>query len=184
MTTTRKTSTTKKAAAKPRAKNSDEGALMDFEQFVSQSPRPRAGSNKGLIFSTLLVVIVILAAISIFSFRTTEKVVDEGELKFKAVSIESGDNGLIYYAKVVKEDAMNVYLDEVYYIQMQQQTIPATEEGAEPEVINVPVLIKRGEELHKPEGYLQINRDKVVAIEEIGTDSEILLEIKRVNGIQ
>jgi hypothetical protein len=181
MPTTRKTSIAKKAAAKPRAKKSDEGALMDFEDFVSQNPRPRANSNRGLIFSTLLVVIVILAAVSIFSFRNTETVVQEKTLKFKAISL---DNDLVYYAKVVKEDSMNIYLDEVYYIQMQQQTIPATEEGAEPEVINVPVLIKRGQELHKPEGYLQINRDKLMAVEEVGADSEILVEINRINGIQ
>ncbi|MBT6691164.1 hypothetical protein HOB10_02450 [Candidatus Parcubacteria bacterium] len=179
MPTTRKTTAAKKPAAKPRVKKRDEEDLLEFEQFVSQNPKSGI-NNKGLIFSTLLVVVIILAAISIFSLRTTKTVV-KGEPTFKAVSL---DNGLIYYAKVMKEDSMNVYLDDVYYIQTQQQTIPAEEEGGEPQVINVPVLIKRGQELHKPEGPLQINRDRVMAIEDIGADSEIITEINRINSLR
>jgi len=180
MATTKKISPTKKAAARASVKNSDDEALLEFEQFISQNPRSKGGNSKGLVFITLLVVIVILAAISIFSLRGTQPIVQE-DLKFKAISL---DNDLVYYAKVVKEDEFNVYLDDVYYIHMQQQTIPAEEDGAEPQVVNVPILVKRGQELHRPEGYLQINRDKVMAIEEIGPDSEILTEINRINGTQ
>ena len=102
----------------------------------------------------------------------------EKEFKFKAIYLE---NEQTYYAKVVKEDALNIYLDEVYYIQIKKQTLPATEEGAEPQTVDVPVLIKRGQELHRPQGLMQINRSKLVAVEEIGAESQILTEIQRIN---
>ena len=92
------------------------------------------------------------------------------------------DNQQVYFAKVVKEDAMSVYLEDVYYIQTQQQVIPATEEGAEDTVKEVPVLVKRGQELHQPSGWMQINRDKIVSIEQIGAESEILKEIEKVKA--
>ena len=102
----------------------------------------------------------------------------EKELSYKSVLL---DTGQVYYAKVVKEDALNFYLDDVYYIQTEQKTIPSEDE--EPQVITVPVLIHRGDELHKPQGLLQINRSKVVLIEEIGEDSEIIQEINRLQNL-
>jgi len=80
---------------------------------------------------------------------------------------------------VMKEDSLNVYLEDVYYIQTETQLVPATEEGAEDQLIEVPVLIKRGAELHQPQGSLQVNRSKIISIEEVGDDSEILTEIER-----
>ena len=97
------------------------------------------------------------------------------------------ENGQTYYAKVAKEDALNIYLSDVYYIQIEQQAVQPegeVKEGEEPQVVEVPVLIKRGQELHKPQGLMQINRSKLVAIEEIGADSEILKEIERINQPQ
>jgi len=176
--TTRKTSTTAKSKVNKKAiakelTTQEEDALMDFEQFVSK--RPSNNRGKTWLALTLIVVIFLLGAAWLFMSRVDNA---SKEYKFKAVYL---DNGQTYYAKVVKEDALNIYLDDVYYIQIEKQTIPATEEGAEDQTVDVPVLIKRGQELHRPEGLMQINRDKLVAIEEIGPDSQILTEINRIN---
>jgi len=151
----------------------EDDTLMEFEQFISR--KPNNSRTKVWLAFTLVVIIVLLGVAWLFisQVKTLEK-----DYKFQAISL---DNGQVYYAKIVKEDALNIYLDEVYYIQIEQQSISAEEEGAEPQVVEVPVLIKRGQELHRPQGPMQINRSKVVAVEEIGVDSQILTEIDRIN---
>ncbi|OGY93414.1 MAG: hypothetical protein A2406_00685 [Candidatus Komeilibacteria bacterium RIFOXYC1_FULL_37_11] len=159
--------------------NGNDSSLMEFEQFVSNKPQNSRG--KSWLAITLIVVVLLLATVWLVMSRAQTM---EKSGKFQAIYLE---NGQTYYAKVAKEDALNIYLSDVYYIQIEQQTVqPAegAEEGAEPQVVEVPVLIKRGEELHKPQGLMQINRSKLVAIEEIGADSEILKEIDRINQPQ
>lgn len=153
--------------------NGEADTLMEFEQFISK--KPKYNRSKSWLALTLVIVIFLLAAAWLFMSRVETM---EKEFKFKAIYLE---NEQTYYAKVVKEDALNIYLDEVYYIQIEKQTLPATEEGAEAQTIDVPVLIKRGQELHRPQGLMQINRSKLVAVEEIGAESQILTEIQRIN---
>jgi len=163
----KKTTKPRAATARP-VKVAEE--LEDFTQFVAR--KPRSGRSKIWITLTLIIVIIVLSGALVFlSQGNLNK-----EYKYKAVFL---DNGQVYFAKVIKEDALNVYLDEVYYIQTEQQLVPATEEGAQDQVIEVPILIKRGAELHQPQGMLQINRSKITSIEEVGDDSEVLKEITR-----
>ena len=146
--------------------------LMDFDQFVNEEPK----NNKSWVAIILLVIIVVLVGILLSVYKGDL----DKEFKYKAIYL---DNNQVYYAKVVREDAVSIYLDDVFYIQTQQQTVPAEEGEEEPQVVNVPVLIQRGDEFHKPEGLLQINRDKLIAIEEIGEGSEILMEIERLKEL-
>jgi hypothetical protein len=172
---TRKTSATVKTRkVTPRVpKNREDDALMEFEHFVSQ--KPSNNKSKSWLALTLVILIVVLGAAWLFTAKV-EKL--EKEYKFKAIYL---DNGQTYYAKVVKEDSLNVYLDDVYYIQIEQQAVPSEEEGVDPQIVDVPVLIQRGQELHRPEGLMQINRVKLIAIEEIGDQSQILAEIERIS---
>lgn len=157
--------------------NQDENTLMEFEQFVANQPTRshRSGKNKSWLALTLILVIVVLGALWLFMSQMNSVGKDN---KFKVVYLENGET---YYAKIIKEDALNIYLDEVYYIQFVQQTVEPEEAGGEAQVIDVPILVKRGQELHRPQGLMQINRDKLVAVEEIGSGSEILKEINRIN---
>ncbi|MFA6307762.1 MAG: hypothetical protein WCS88_00950 [Patescibacteria group bacterium] len=168
--------TTKVRKSTSEATEKEADTLMEFEQFVSH--KPKNSRSKSWLALTLIIIIFLLAALWLFMSRVSSF---EKDNKFKAIYLE---NGQTYYAKIVKEDALNIYLDEVYYIQMEQQTISAEEEGAEAQVIEVPVLIKRGQELTRPEGAIQINRSKLVATEDIGADSQILIEINRLNQAQ
>ncbi|MBU1202433.1 hypothetical protein KKH39_00050 [Patescibacteria group bacterium] len=170
-------STTVKKIAKAKNVSQDENTLMEFEQFISKKPTTYNSRGRSWLTATLLILIIVLAGAWIFVSRTPQV---QKEYKFKAVRL---DDNQVYYAKVVKEDSLYIYLDDVYYIMMQDQTIPAQEEGAEDKIVNVPVLIKRGQELHQPQGFMQINRDKIVEIEEIGPDSEIIKEINRQEGL-
>ena len=156
-----------------KANSSKKEELMDFDQFVNEDPK----SNKPWVAIILLVIIVALVGVLLSVYKGDL----DKEFKYKAIYL---DNNQVYYAKVVREDAISIYLDDVFYIQTQQQQIPPQEEDGEPQVVNVPVLIHRGNEFHKPQGLLQISRSKLIAIEEIGEDSEILLEINRIKGLE
>ena len=155
-------------------KSEDREELMDFDDFVARAPKQKSGSKTWLAL-TLLVVIIVLG-LAVFLVPTKFKMTKN--LQYQTIVL---DNGQVYFAKVAKEDALSIYLEDVYYIQTQQQVVPATEEGKEDTVKEVPVLIKRGQELQQPVGWLQVNRSKLVSIEQIGPDSEILKEIQKVN---
>jgi len=164
--------TTKRVVKKPTPVVNDE--FTEFDSFITKK---QSGGSKGWLAITLVVIIVALVGALLFMNKNEGL---EKELSYKSVVL---DTGQVYYAKVVKEDALNFYLDDVYYIQTQQKTIPSQEEDEEDQVVQVPVLVHRGEELHKPQGLLQINRSKVVLIEEIGEESEIVLEINRLKSL-
>ena len=146
--------------------------LMEFEQFVSQKP-PTKSSRSWLVTIVIIIIVILAGAVYFFNQGKLSK-----DNKLQAIFL---DNNQVYFAKVVKQDSSSLYLDNVYYIETQQQVIPATEEGGEDQVINVPTIVKRGSELHKPQGYLKINRSKVISIEEICQDSEVMKEIERIN---
>lgn len=161
---------TKKTTTKKTVEPTEE--LMEFDQFVSQTPKS-SGGRSWLALTIIVIIIILAGAVYWLNQGQLGK-----EIKYKSVFL---DNGQIYFAKVVKEDSLNLYLDDVFYIQTQQQLIPATEEGQEDQVVDVPSLVKRGTEYHQPQGLLQINRDRMVSMEEIGPDSEIMKEIQRIN---
>lgn len=151
----------------------DQDTMLEFEQFITQKPSiSNNNRNRSWLFVSLVIIILVLAGAVLLVSRTSQL---QKETKYKAVVF---DNGLVYYGKIVKEDALNIYMDDVYYIQQEQQSVPATDGKSQPTTETVNVLVKRGQELHQPVGWLEINRDRVFAIEEIGPNSPILTEIQ------
>jgi hypothetical protein len=153
----------------------EQDTLLEFEQFVTQKPASY-NRNRTWLPVFLIIIIVILAGAILLVSKTTQL---QKETKYKAVVF---DNGLVYYGKIVKEDALNIYMSDIYYIQEEQRTIPAVDSKSQPTTETVPVLIQRGQELHQPVGWSQINRDRVFAIEEIGPTSPILTEIQNLKN--
>ena len=86
-------------------------------------------------------------------------------------------NGQVYFGIIAKENSRYVYMTDVYYIQVQEQIQPSTVEGEAPVTISVPTLLKRGQELHGPDGSLKLNRDQVIAIENVGEESQVWQQI-------
>lgn len=166
----------KNTAAKSRPAKSQED-LWEFEQFVNKSGYVQAGRRQpGLLILILLIIIVLLGALMFYTSRLDQPTAD---LKHKAIYL---DTGQVYYAKVVKQDELNIYLDDVYYVQPQEQTLPSSEEGGEPQTITVPTFVSRSSEAHRPSGWLEINREKVVAMEELAPDSPVLTEIEKLKS--
>lgn len=85
------------------------------------------------------------------------------------------DSGEVFFGQIVNDlDDQFVELANVYYIQQVQQaaqTDPNTTEQPSAQ------LIKRGGEMHEPDGNMIINRDRINYIEKLRSDSEILQAI-------
>ena len=106
MPTTRKTSTTAKKtkATAARSKPAKADDLMDFEQFVSRK-EPRSKGKVWLMVTLIVVIVVLAGALYFLSQSDLQK-----EHKYQAVFLDSGQ---VYFAKVIKEDALSVYLEDV-----------------------------------------------------------------------
>lgn len=86
-------------------------------------------------------------------------------------------NGQVYFGKVSGETSDPVTVKDVFYLRVQRQVQPATEEGdqqAQPQV----QLIKLGNELHGPQDEMRINRDHILFIEDLKDDGRVAKAIK------
>lgn len=169
-----KTTTPKKSS--PRVSKSDGETLDDFEQFLAQSPqRQNGGRSKGWLFATLLIIVIILGGALIYMSKNTKI---EKELPYKSIYIENGADGVVYFAKVAREDAYYIYLEDIFTYVSQPKYQPAESEDSDPVLVGYDnVLVSRNTDKE-----MQINRNKVIAIEELSEDSQELADIERYNN--
>lgn len=152
--------------------------LLEFEEFIAKKKGLRQSRPKGLVVFTLILLSI---ALSIMLFTDTKKQSTQKPLVYKTIYLESGQQ---LYGKVVKEDALYLYVDDVFYTKMETVEVPAQEEGGEPQSVERARLVARGGELNAPVGPMQINRSKVFAIDEMGQDSEVLKLINQIKAGQ
>ena len=88
-------------------------------------------------------------------------------------------NGQVYFGKLGREDGIYVPLTDVFYLRIQQQLQPPSEEDEEGKTKRETQLIKLGQELHGPVDEIKINRDQVLFIETMKTDSRVVQGIKQ-----
>lgn len=85
-------------------------------------------------------------------------------------------NGQVYFGKVSKLQSKYVKLIDIYYL-IQKQPLqaqqPAAQATAQPEF----TLIKLGGELHGPMDQMMINKDQILFIEELKSDSKVVQAI-------
>ena len=84
-------------------------------------------------------------------------------------------NNQVYFGRLADEGSSYPRLTEVYYLRVQRalQPPPATEE-AQPDV----QLVKLGNELHGPADEIKFNREQILYIEDLKTDSRIVRAIE------
>jgi hypothetical protein len=83
-------------------------------------------------------------------------------------------NGQVYFGKLYREKSQYAILREVYYLQVQQQLQP----GEQTPTANIN-LVKLGAELHGPTDEMRINRDHILFVEDLKSDSQVVQGIKR-----
>ncbi|MDD2807849.1 MAG: hypothetical protein PHW95_05020 [Patescibacteria group bacterium] len=94
-------------------------------------------------------------------------------------------NGQVYFGKVEKIDQHNVYLNDIYYLQVVNQPLQQSQSGDQAPIVDTTkaenqqtlTLVKLGNELHGPVDMMIINRDQVVLMEDLKDDSRVVQAI-------
>jgi hypothetical protein len=130
---------------------------------------PKKELNFFLIIPIILVSLVIILFIGDRYINqtssSTPNQIDDNQ--YQAVFLE---NGQVYFGKITSEDNMYIHLEDIYYLQVNNQL------GRENEVDNQSnlKLVKLGTEIHGPENEMRINYHKVLFIENLREDSEVV----------
>ena len=85
-------------------------------------------------------------------------------------------NGQVYFGKLYREGGKYPVLRDIYYLQITQSPQPIRENETPPSNIN---LVKLGGELHGPSDEMRINREQILFIEDLESNSRVIEAIKQ-----
>ncbi len=153
--------------------------------------QPKKGGN-GKLWLIVVIIIVVIAAAFLLLTQTgalnkggnsnstsTAPAVSNNPSDYQAVFL---NNNQVYFGRI--SNSMNsqfVTLEDIYYLQVQQQIQPASKNAAPQQNIS---LVKLGGELHGPTDKMYINRDQVLLVEDLRADSNIVRAIQNYKGQQ
>ena len=85
-------------------------------------------------------------------------------------------NGQVYFGKMVENNTKEIVLNEVYYLQVNSDSVS----GQQTNALNQSTfnLVKLGNELHGPTDELFINKTQVIFYEYLKDDSRVVQSIK------
>lgn len=84
-------------------------------------------------------------------------------------------NGQVYFGNISNEKEQIVKLNNIYYLKTQDSLQPNTDTSNNKKIS----LVKLGNELHGPTDEMRINRDQILFIENIRSDSKINQAIEK-----
>ena len=121
----------------------------------------------------LVVVIVVLLAFDVLGVVPLGIMPQISGGGYQAVFLS---NGQVYFGKLLRQSSQYPTLREVYYLQITQPPQPILEGTTPPANINV---VKLGGELHGPTDEMRINRDHILFIENLKSDSRVVQAIEQ-----
>lgn len=151
-------------------------------------PPIKSKYNLNAVLVVLYVVaVLLLAVIGIIALQVASQPKSTGgtfgsvdTATYQAVFLS---NGQVYFGKITNVSTAYLVLDDIYYLRVQQELQPTPEEteagvttttdDGESKV----VLVQLGNELHKPESAMTINRDHVLFWENLQGDSPVISSI-------
>ncbi len=128
----------------------------------------------------LMLIYVLIAAVVVFTVVSTKGF---GLIKTKSGSASGWNavfmtNGQVYFGHLAKMDNQFSILTDVYYLQVDQQKDLQPEKNSSTTTEQPKLsLIKLGNELHGPSDEMKINRDQILFVEEMKSDSKVVSAI-------
>lgn len=142
--------------------------------------------NNNRLIVTILVLILVLVGLGWFlsandmlpGANNSDK--DSSPSDWHAVFLT---NGQVYFGKMDSAKGQYVKLEDIYYIQVQQQQEGQNQQNNQQAQIS---LVKLGNELHGPVDEMSINRDHILFYEEMKNDAQVVKAIEeyKKNGPQ
>lgn len=148
---------------------------MAIESKLTRGPIGRLigepGRKKSYSWLWIVVVFILVVAGAIWWYRssvlnTGEDKTEIGTGKYQAVFV---DNGQVYFGKLNKSGDDFFQLTDVFYLQAGTIGLDQTSNLS---------LVKLGNEAHGPEDKMQINKDHVLFIEDMKSDSKVVKAIQ------
>jgi len=133
------------------------------EATNSVSHKRGRSSKKLLFWIGGIVIVVALLVTAYLLFFNPDKV---NGSRYQAVFLS---NGQVYFGKLHGYYGSHPYLTDVYYIQAQNGTTDSKTTAT----ANNSQLIKLGEEVHKPENLMILNKESILFVENLQTDSQV-----------
>jgi hypothetical protein len=130
---------------------------------------------KNTITWVLVIVIVAAAVVLGMTYLKGGNVMSVGTASASDYQAVFLVNGQVYFGQLAGQGNQFMSLTDVYYLQVNQALQPADEETTQAPDIS---LVKLGGELHGPTDEMLINRDQVLLIEDLKTDSNVVRAIK------
>lgn len=168
-------SSARQAAEIDKLFSEDEESLVDED--LQKINRPLIGDKTDSIIkkAVLLFLFVIIVGFAYFYFQKPETPKSQAPVStsstgWYAVKLTNGET---YYGQISDLGTDPVIVKNVYY--NYDQTSPSSE-GSASESKNLR-LVKRGEEVHGPDGSLSVVRSQVVYMEPMKEDSKVLQAI-------
>lgn len=130
-------------------------------------------NKKGWIFVLVLLIIIVLVGFLFFSINSGEDILgfSEKSSNYQAVFLV---NNQVYFGKLTKINSQYPVLKDIYYLQVNQSIQPIEEgQSSSPDIS----LIKLGGELHGPTDEMKINREHILLIENLRSDSNLVSAI-------
>ncbi len=119
------------------------------------------------LIAFVIIVIIILAGAAGYLWWTTKDLQSDG---YNAVFLT---NGQVYFGKLASKRGEYLVLTDIYYLQANKAIQP----GAEIDKQDM-ALVKLGSELHGPTDRMEINKDHVLFMEDLGETSKVMEAIK------
>ena len=139
--------------------------------------------KRGRLTTLLTVIIIVLLGVGAYFYLTKHTSLGSGSvIKDRGSNVSDYSavfltNGQVYFGKVMSNTSAVVDLQDIYYLQVDQQIQPENKDKTSSQQPNV-VLVKLGQELHGPNDRMQINKQQVLFIESLKNDSKVVKAIK------
>lgn len=132
-----------------------------------QQPRQRSFSKVKIASIVLAIVLVIAALLVVDRVFLSATGVDKD--KYQAVFLT---NGQAYFGKLHDYGTQKPYMSDVYYFQAGDT--PQGDEGQQA----TQTLVKLGDEIHKPEDKLILNREAILFVENLSGEGSVVQAIE------
>lgn len=152
------------------AQSQSQGSTREtFSEMASATASSKGLAGKLLVISLIIVSIAVTAFVgfAIISGFGGQNVV-KGD-QYQAVFLSDGQ---IYFGKLSDIDQEYAVLEDIYYLQVEQQVQPVTEDEQQEDQPRIS-LAKLGSELHGPEDKMLINSDQILFWENLKDEGQV-----------
>ena len=146
------------------------------QQHTAASAVSAASSSN--ILNTALVVLLIITSVLASAYLISRLLSGTGAktaVKGKQYQALFLTNGQVYFGHLKNVNSSYVQLNDIYYLQVQQQVQPGQQQNNQQPNVS---LAKLGGELHGPEDKMYVSRDQVLFWENLKDDGKVVQAIK------